>query len=259
MQVQWPMAYAVWMRNVTEYKHTWKMNLLPNFFEPVLYLVGMGLGLGYYVSEGMENTSYVAFIAPGLTAAAAMNGASFETTYNMFVKMSFSRLYEAFLTTPAQTEDIMVGELMWAVTRALLYGAAFWLILGLLTALGHPLLTEPTALLIPVALVVIGVLFGLIGQLFTSLIRQIDLYSYYYTLFLTPLFLFSGIFFPVNRFPYGESVAWFTPLYHSVRLCRGLAQGPLDGKVLTSTLWLLLAIAALTLIVPGRMRRRLMT
>ncbi len=82
------MAYAIWMRNVTAYAHTWKINLLPNFFEPILYLIGMGLGLGAYLERGMEGQDYIAFIAPGLMAAAAMNGASFETTYNMFVRMT---------------------------------------------------------------------------------------------------------------------------------------------------------------------------
>lgn len=250
------LAWAVFMRNAAEYRQTWFTSVLPNFFEPVLYLVGMGLGLGFYVAGGMDGQSYLAFIAPGLAAASAMNGASFETTYNMFVRMTFARLYDAYLCTPAQIQDIAFGELMWAVTRALGYGLAFLSVIGVMTVLGYPILTSPAGLLLPLALVLIGATFALVGQLFTSLIKQIDLYSYYYTLWLTPLFLFSGIFFPVERFPAGAAIAWCTPLFHAVRLCRGLAQGPLGSEHLMSTLWLLALALLLQALVPGRLRKR---
>ena len=104
------LAWAVWMRNYTVYRRTWLMNILPNFFEPLLYLVGMGIGLGAYVNEGMTGASYIAFIAPGLMASAAMNGATFETTFNTFVKLHFGKLYDAYLGTPAEPEDIVAGE-----------------------------------------------------------------------------------------------------------------------------------------------------
>ena len=104
------MAVAVWRRNAAVYRHTWIKNILPNFFEPLLYLVGMGVGLGAYLQGELDGTSYITFIAPGLMAAAAMNGATFETTYNMFVKLHFGRLYDAFLCTPATLEDIAFGS-----------------------------------------------------------------------------------------------------------------------------------------------------
>lgn len=258
MRASLSMAFGVWMRNFTEYRHTWKMNLLPNFFEPILYLVGMGIGLGFYIESGMGGQDYVAFIAPGLLAASAMNGASFETTYNMFVKMNFAKLYDAYLSTPVQVEDIALGELLWAVTRALIYGVAFLIVLGVLALFGYRVLTSPAALLIPFALVLVGLVFALIGQAFTSMVHQIDLYSYYYTLFLTPLFLFSGIFFPVDRFPAGDVIAWFTPLYHSVRLMRGLAQGPLSAAHAVDVIWLTVVAVLLAAFVPRRLRGRLL-
>jgi len=203
------------------------------------------------------SNDYVAFIAPGLLAASAMNGSSFEASYNMFVKMNFAKLYDAFLTTPAEIEDIGFGELMWAVTRSLIYGLAFLVILVAMTAVGFPILTTPWAVALPLALVVIGTLFGLMGQLFTAHITVIDLYSYYFTLFLTPLFLFSGIFFPVDRFgTWGEKVAWCTPLYHAVRVCRGLGQGPVDSATLISAVWMVVACAVLMWAVPRQLRRR---
>lgn len=251
------MALAVWRRNLTLYRRTWVMNILPNFFEPLLYLVGMGVGLGAYLGEDVGGVSYVAYIAPGLMAAAAMNGAVFETTYNMFIKMNFQRVYDAYLGTPAQIQDIAFGELMWATTRATVYGFTFMLVVAALSFGGMNIFVSWWALLIPFALIATGTLFGAIGAVFTSLIKTIDLYSYFYTLFLTPLFLFSGIFFPVSRFPGGEEIAWCTPLYHAVRVVRSMAQGTVDGSTLASIAWILIATVLLYSIVPGRMRRLL--
>jgi len=129
--VSLPYALAVWRRNLALYRRTWKLNLLPNFFEPLLYLVSVGVGVGAYISE-MGGTSYVAFLAPGLVAVAAMNGASFEVTYNAFVRMNFEKTYESMLTTPIQPEDVLAGEVLWAVTRALIYGGIFWLVVAAL-------------------------------------------------------------------------------------------------------------------------------
>lgn len=255
--VDFRMAHAIWQRNLALYKRTWLMNILPNFFEPVLYLVGMGIGLGAYMSGDLEGPSYLAFIAPGLMAAAAMNGATFETTYNVFIKLHFQRLYDAYLGTPAMIQDIVAGELMWAVTRATIYGLGFLIVLGALTLFGYPILTSPFALLLPLLIALTGLMFALIGAVFTSIIKTIDLYSYFYTLFLTPLFLFSGIFFPTDRFPYGDTVAWFTPLYHAVRVSRGLAQGPLTVDHAVSTTWIVAVSIVLMLIVPRLMRSRL--
>ena len=249
------MALAVWWRNATVYRRTWLKNILPNFFEPLLYLVGMGLGLGFYVGEGISGQDYIAFIGPGLLASAAMNGAVFEVTYNLFIKLNFDRLYDAYLCTPAQIQDVAAGELMWAVTRASIYGAGFLIVLAAMGLVGYPILTSPFALLMPLGVMLIGACFGLIGMWFSTFIRTIDLYSYFYTLFITPLFLFSGIFFPVERFPYGAEIAWFTPLYHGVRLMRGLATGELTPAVGVSVVWLVALSLILMAIVPGRMRR----
>ena len=251
------LSIAVWMRNVTVYRHTWMTNLLPNFFEPLLYLLGMGVGLGFYMEKGIDGQAYLVFIAPGLLAGAAMNGASFETTYNMFVKMNFAKVYQAYLSTPVQLQDIAFGELLWAITRALIYGIAFLLILVGFTVAGYPILVGWTPLLLPIALAIVGALFALIGQLFTAKVKVIDLYSYYYTLWLTPLFLFSGIFFPVDRFPYGDSIAWATPLYHCVRLVRGLASGQFGGVEGMSLGWICTVTLLLLWLVPRAMKKRM--
>ncbi len=250
-------ALAIWMRNATVYKNTWFMNLLPNFFEPVLYLFAMGIGLGFYVKDGVGGLDYIVFIGPGLVASSAMNGASFEATYNMFVRMYFNKIYNAYLATPTQVKDIVYGEILWATTRATLYGLIFFFIIGMYTLLGTKIVTSPLAVFVPFTLVLIGALFSVIGAFFTASIKTIDWYAYYFTLFITPSFLFSGIFYPVDRFPFGAKIAWCTPLYHAVHLMRGLIQGPFDKSHIVSLIWLVVVTGVLYVFIPKKMSRKL--
>jgi lipooligosaccharide transport system permease protein len=254
-------TFRVWQRNMTIFRKYWKTLLLPNFFEPLLYLAALGLGLGTFIQRGgIEGQSYVQFIAPGLLASNAMFAASFESTFNTYVKLKIRRTYDAIVTTPVNAEDVVAGEYLWAGTRAALYGTGFLAVLTVLgLAFGEPLITSWWALLIPPVLLMIGIMFSVTGTLFTSLIDRIDLFSYYFTLVVTPLFLFSGIFFPVEDFPAPvPQIAWFTPLYHAVNVCRALAVGPTPA-VLVDAAWILIFTAALALIPIHLMRRRLIS
>jgi lipooligosaccharide transport system permease protein len=214
-------ALSVWWRNFAMYRRTWKLNILPNFFEPLLYLVSIGIGVGAYVSE-MGGTSYVAFLAPGLVAVAAMNGASFEVTYNAFVRMNFEKTYAAMLTTPIQPDDVLAGEVLWAMTRASIYGGCFLLVLA-----GAGLAPLPASLWALPLIPLTGLLFAALGISFSLRIPNIDLFSFYFTLFLTPLFLFSDVFFPLQeRLPGAWLwVAEALPLVHPVRLVRHAFRG----------------------------------
>ncbi len=252
-------AFRVWQRNVTIFRKYWKSIMFPNFVEPLLYLGALGLGLGAFIQQGEINgQAYIIFIAPGLLASNAMFAASFESTFDTFVKLRFDRVYDAIITTPVNAEDVVAGEYLWAGTRAALYGTAFLLVLTTLgIAFGEPLVTSWWALLIPPMLLLIGVMFSVMGTLFTSLIGRIDLYAYYFTLVVTPLFLFSGIFFPVEDFPAPvPQIAWFTPLYHAVNVCRALATGP-SPDVLVDVAWIVVFTASLALVPVQIMRRRL--
>lgn len=243
-------ALHVWRRNLSVYRKTWKLNILPNFFEPVLYLVAMGIGIGGYIREGIEGLSYLAFIAPGLVVSSAMNGATFETTYNVFVKMNFGKTYEAITAAPVNLEDVLVGELLWATSRATVYGGIFAMVVagfGLISPWKLPLL-------LPV-IVLTGWLFGSIGLLYTSAIKVIDLYSFYFTLWVTPLFLFSGIFFPISRLPeWAQALAWATPLFHCVSLSKDIVHeglGPASGVHLAYVVAVALACSTVAI---ARMR-----
>jgi lipooligosaccharide transport system permease protein len=232
-------AMAVWQRNAAMYARTWKSNLLPNFFEPVFYLVSVGIGVGAYVKT-MGGVPYVDFLAPGLVCVAAMNGASFESTYNFYIRLAHDRAYDAMLTTPIESDDVLAGETAWAVTRALIYGVCFFAVVAL-----AGLAPLPRALAVLPVVGLTGLLFAALGFAFCVRVPTIELFSYYFTMFLTPLFLFSDVFFPLDErlSPLWRSVAEVLPLLHPVRLARAAFHGGVPAATMA---WDVLYIVALS-------------
>ncbi len=232
-KISLPHALSVTRRNAAMYSRTWMMSILPNFFEPVFYLWSIGVGVGAYVSD-MAGLSYVSFLVPGLICVSAMNGASFESTYNVYVRMHFEKMYAAMLTTPIEPDDILVGETLWALTRACIYGGIF-LFVAMIFGLATPLQALRVLPVIPLS----GFLFASLGLAFTLRVGSIDLFSYYFTMFLTPLFLFSDVFFPIHERLSGVwlHVAEVLPLLHPVRLARFAFHGPSEGVTLRTVIW----------------------
>jgi lipooligosaccharide transport system permease protein len=229
--ISWPHALAVTSRNAAMYRRTWVLSILPNFFEPVFYLWSIGLGVGAYVAK-MRGVPYVEFLVPGLICVSAMNGSSFEATYNVYVRMHYEKMYAVMLTTPVEPEDILVGELLWALIRACMYGGIF-LLVTVVFGLTSPLQALRVLPVIPLS----GLLFAALGLAFTLKVGSIDLFSYYFTMFLTPLFLFSDVFFPIEERLSGVwlHVAEVLPLLHPVRLSRAAFHG--GGVSLGTLAW----------------------
>jgi lipooligosaccharide transport system permease protein len=245
-------AYRVWRRDLRVFSNLWKGALLPTFLDPVIYLLAMGFGLGTYLAS-VNGIPYKDFIASGLVASAAMWATAFETTFNVYFRMNEYKLYDNVLSTPVEVEDLVAGEVAWACTRALIYGTVFLLIVGL-----FGLIHSPWAVLTPLFVVIGSACFAAIGLSFTTIVGKVDYFTYFYTLFVTPMFLFSGIFYPLDRLPqWTHVVAWFTPLYHLVLITRGLILGPDALSILGNTLWLLVVTAALFSVPVIYMRRRL--
>jgi lipooligosaccharide transport system permease protein len=245
-------AVRLWQRNATIYRRSYKASIVPNFFEPFFYLLAMGLGLGAYLSS-IQGVRYIDYIAPGLVATAAMYGSSFEVTYNCFVKLHFGKVYDAIAATPLSPEDIATGELMWATTRSVLYGTVFLLIAAMFGVVHTPLVVFA-----PVAVALIGLMFALIGLTYTALVPLIDYFSFYWTMFMTPMFLFAGIFFPLTRLPgWVRTLAWFVPLHQGVDLMRAVVLTGDVGRAAGSALWILVVDALLFLVPLRLMRRRL--
>lgn len=219
-EVRWSGVKAMAGRNLEVYRKTWKLNALPPLVEPVLYLVAMGYGLGMLIDD-IGGYSYPQFIAPGLIAITMMQTAFFETTYSSYVRLAFQKTWDACLATPISAGDILWGEILWAATRAAINTALMSIVVAL-----FGLLTWPTAIFLPILGFVVGALFAGLGLFFTAKVRMIDQFQYAFFLFITPQFLFSGTFFPLEQLPQAVQYgALLVPLTHAVAMARGLALG----------------------------------
>lgn len=208
-------------RNLTVYRHTWPV-IVTGFFEPLFYLLSLGVGLGHLIGA-IDGVRYQVYVAPALLAASAMNGAIYDSTMNVFWKLKFSKTYGTVLATPLGPGDVAVAEIMWALLRGLLYSVAF---LTVMAALGYA--GSAYALLALPACVLIGFAFAAVGMAATTWMRsQQDLELI--ALASLPLFLFSTTFYPLATYPgWLQMCVRCTPLYHGVSLVRGLDLGHLS-------------------------------
>jgi lipooligosaccharide transport system permease protein len=230
-------ASALIERALTVYSRSW-MILLSGALEPLFYLIAFKVGFGKLVTSvaGPDGRpmSYVAFVAPALLASSAMNGAVFESTYNLFFKLRYAKTYDAMLATPIGPLDVALGEIGWAMLRGGIYSVAFMAVTG---AMG--LLTSWWALLLlPVSLLV-SFAFSAISITLVSFLKSTSQFDYI-QLVLMPMFLFSTTFFPLSVYP--EALQWVVrcfPLYHGIELMRGLASGFLSWSLLGNLAYLL--------------------
>ena len=248
-------AFSVWWHNAALYSRTWRVTLLPNFFEPVFYLTAIGVGVGAYITE-MGGKTYIEFLAPGLLCVSAMRGSSYEVTFNAFIRMTFEKAYDSMLTTPVNTDDILIGEVLWALSRSFMYGGGFFVVAAL-----FGLVPFPNGLLALLIIPLGGLLFSAMGIAFTMKVTSINLFSFYFTLFLTPMFLFSGVFFPIEeRFPTALlPIAEALPLLHPVRLTHFAFNGTWSWIVHWDLAYILVVSAALLMWARYTIRRRLMS
>lgn len=230
--------------------------LVSGFFEPVLYLLSIGVGVGALVGDltlpGGRVVDYAVFVAPAMLAVSAMSGALSETTFNFFFKMKYAKTFDAILATPVRPFEIALGELAWAMVRSCVYTGAFLVVmvaLGL-TSVGWALAAFPATLLV-------GLAFGGVGMAVSTLMRgwqDFDLL----TTGQFALFLFSGTFSPVQDYPLVvEILVGLTPLYHAVELVRGLAIGELGWGLLGNAAYLLVMTVAGLAFAARRIQRTL--
>ncbi len=239
-------------RNVYVYRREW-MLLVSGFFEPVFYLFSIGIGLNHLVGaisfHGME-VPYTSFVAPGLLATAAMDGALLDATFNLFFKLKISKTYDAVLATPLGPGDVALGELVWSVLRGGLYATIFLFVMfcfGTVTSLW--------ALLCIPAAIVMGAAFGAAGMAATTFMRSwqdFDLVS----LAIMPMFLFSATFYPLSVYPpWLQHVVACTPLYQGVALSRGLALGIFSWPMVVNLCYLLAMVIGGLAVASSRMRK----
>ena len=244
-------AARVVERNVLSYRRMWPA-FVSGIFEPAFFLFSLGVGLGPLVGalEGPGGTplAYADFVAPGLLAAAAMNGALFDATFGLFFKLKYAKTYEAILCTPLEIEDIALGEVAWSLMRGAIYSGLFVLVMAVQGTISSwwGLLVWPAAMLVALA-------FAAAGMAGASYMRGWQDFDYL-QLILLPLFLFSTTFYPLSTYPpVLQLVVQLSPLYHGVELVRSLAVGVV-GPGLLVHVGVLLGLAVVGLAV---VRRRL--
>jgi lipooligosaccharide transport system permease protein len=227
----------VWQRNRDVFFRLWHSEAPGFVAEPIIILLAMGLGLGAYVGL-VDGQKYIEFIAPGIIASYAMFSASFECTYGSFVRMEYQKTYDAIIATPLNIEDVIAGEIFWGATRSFMTGTVI-----LAIAAAFRLVPSPWASVIPVLAFLEGIMFASIAILFTSFVPAIYSFNYYFTLFITPMFFFSGVFFPLSSFPeIVQTLSWVAPLTPVVHLTRAL----INGEFHLDLLWALALIIVLT-------------
>ena len=242
-------AFRVWQRHATVYTKLYKSSVALNFVEPMLYLVALGYGLGAFVRD-INGVPYMNFIAPGIVASSSMFAAASECTYGTYIRMTFQKTFDAVLATPVNVNDLVAGELMWGATKSMLYGT---IVTAVISAFG--LVSSAKILLVIPLLFISGLIFAEISVIAVAIVPGIDSFSYFFTLLLTPSFLFSGIFFPLDTLsPVVTKIAYFTPLYHLVNVSRSLASGAI-GPVTGDIVWII-AAAALLAPYPFRLMRK---
>ncbi|WP_426623175.1 ABC transporter permease [Leifsonia sp. McL0607] len=246
-------ARSVMQRGWSATRSTNWLVIVSGFFEPIFYLLSLGIGFGKLVGDvttaGGEQVPYAAFIAPALLATAAMNGAVYDSTWNVFFKMHFAKLYEGMLSTSLGPLDVALGEILLALLRGALYAAGFMIVMQ---ALGLNLSWWALLALPAVLLIAFG--FASFGMGITSYMKtfqQMDWINF----ILLPMFLLSATFYPITVYPdWIQKIIMALPLWHGVELVRGLTTGAVDLGMLWHVLYFAVMIVLGLVLTTRRLR-----
>jgi lipooligosaccharide transport system permease protein len=245
--------WKVWTRDRDVFMKTIKTDLLIPLVEPLLYLAAMGFGLGLFIQE-INGISYVQFIAPGMVSISMMYASFSECTYSSYVRMYYNKTYDSIVATPVSLEEVVAGEVLWGATKGLINGS---IVLAVIAVLG--LVNGPLFLLVIPFSFLAGLLFASLAMCCTAIAPSIDAFNYPQFLFIMPMFLFSGTYFPITILP--RPVQLITqlllPLTHTVNITRGLTIGRPDPSMLLSLVWLMAVAVVLFILSINLMIKRL--
>jgi lipooligosaccharide transport system permease protein len=241
--------YSVWYRHMRVYTKNLFSNGLPPFLEPVIFLAGVGLGLGRYITESMEGLKYIEFLGMGLMVTTAMFTSAFECSFGTFVRLEFQKVYDGMLAAPITVNNLIIGEMIWAGTKGFFFSFSVLCIL-----VAFRILSLPQGLLAPFVGFITAVMFSALSLLVTSFVKNINHFNFYFTGFISPMFFFSGVVFPVSNLPpYVRPFAEVVPLTHAVRLVRAVCTASYQPAQLLDLLY----IAVFTVVVGWFAIRRL--
>jgi lipooligosaccharide transport system permease protein len=210
----------VWRRNFLVWRKLAIPSMLGNLADPMLYMLGLGFGIGSLLPE-VDGTPYITFLAAGTVCYSTMNSATFEALYSAFSRMQVQRTWDAIMNAPVGLDDVVIAEALWAASKSFLSGLAILAVIWILGLSRSPLLLW----LIPLTLL-IGLAFGSLGLSMTALAPSYDFFMYYFTLAVTPMVLLCGVFFPVRQLPPAlQHLSAALPLTHAIDLARPLVNG----------------------------------
>ncbi|MDN4575761.1 nodulation protein NodJ [Pandoraea cepalis] len=244
---------GVWRRNFLVWRKLAIASLFGNLADPMIYLFGLGFGLGMMVGE-VDGTSYIAFLAAGTVGSSVMFSASFESMYSGFSRMHVQRTWEALMHTPLTLGDVVLGEVVWAASKAVLSGVAILLVAS---ALGYARI-DSMPVVLP-AILLAGLAFASLAMVMTALAPSYDFFMFYQTLVMTPMLLLSGVFFPLAQLPAAaRHVTEWLPLAHAVALIRPAMLGrPIDLPWLHASALAIYAVVGFAAAL-GLLRRRIL-
>ncbi len=247
--------FSVWYRHMRVYTKNLVSNGLPPFVEPLLFLFGIGIGLGKYIDRPMEGMAYIEFLGTGLLVTAAMYTSAFECTFGTFIRLEFDKVYDGMLAAPITVNNLIVGEIIWAGTKGLFFSFA---VVCILTLFG--IIRLPQSLLTPLVGLLTGVMFAAMSLLVTSFVKNINHFNFYHTGFLSPMFFFSGVVFPVSSLPAPMRVfAEIVPLTHTVRLVRAICTDRYHAGLLGDVAYIVVFVAVFGTLAVRRLRTRLVS
>jgi len=247
MSMRWT---GVWRRNLLVWKKLAIASVLGNIADPLLYMIALGYGIGAFIPE-VAGMKYIAFIGTGMVCQSAMFTSSFEAMYSAFSRMHMQRTWEAIINAPLSLDDVVFAEWIWSASKAVVSTTA---ILAVIMALGYG--HSWLALWIVPLGFLVGLTFGAFGLVMNSLAPNYDFFTYFFTLVLTPMLLFSGVYFPVEQMPpWLAGIAAFLPLKHAIDIARPLMLGRVPDAILLH-IAVLLAYAALSYYVALVLTRR---
>ncbi len=247
------------MRDRDVYMQTYVSNFIPPLLEPILFLLAFGFTLGGFVKLGNYG-NYAAFIAPAIIATAVMNVSMFECMFGSFVRMYYQKTFDAIIATPLSVEDVIAGEILWGATKALIFaGLMYAVILLVQIVMGISLITSALSILIIPFSFLAGLLLSAIAMCFTAKTPQIDGFNFPIFLFITPMFLFTGTFFPLTALPWQvQAIAYaILPLTHIVNISRELMSGALGIDAFWSLVWIVDVTILVWILAINLMKKRL--
>lgn len=245
--------YSVWYRHMRVYTRNIISNGFPPFVEPFIFLLGIGLGLGKYITEPMGGVRYIEFLGAGLLVTTAMFTSAFECSFGTFIRLEFEKVYDGMLAAPITVNNLIVGEMLWAGSKGLFFSFAVLCILS-----GFKIIALPYGLLAPLVGFLTGVMFAALSLLVTSFVKTIQHFNFYFTGFISPIFFFSGVVFPIKNLPAPvRPLAEIVPLTHSVRLVRSVCTNNYRPVLLLDLLYIVIFILIVGYFAIRRLRKRL--